>query len=243
MVLNGTDSSGYRAASTSSVGGIAAYMLNKGQNIVAPSLLVTDGIFTDVSVDLDDIFVVVKRNIGGSDKYFVEVFDDDFTTDSGAQIVSGFSGTTYSGYSHLNGKTVDVIRDDIIDPQVSVASGNITVGDVPTSYIEAGLPFSINVTTNPVETRLPSGTIQGQKKRILEVSPVLYKTQNITINGRQIPLKTLPVSGVGGVTAFTGVKKTPGFLGFEREAKITISQDQPVFLTVLSLDYKVSVGQ
>ena len=243
MVLNGTDSSGYRAASTELVGGIAAYMLNKGQNIVAPSLLVTNGIFTDVSVDLDDIFVVVKRNIGGSDKYFVEVFDDDFTTDAGAQIVSGFSGTTYSGYSHLNGKTVDIIRDDIIDPQVTVAGGNITVGDVPTNYIEAGLPYTISVTTNPVETRLPSGIVQGQKKRILEVSPVLYKTQNITINGRQIPLKTLPVSGVGGVSAFTGVKKTPGFLGFEREAKITISQDQPVFLTVLSLDYKVSVGQ
>ena len=73
-------------------------------------------------------YVVVKRNIGGSDKYFVEVFDDDFTTDSAAQIVSGFSGTTYSGYSHLNGKTVDVIRDDIVDPQVAVAGGNITVG-------------------------------------------------------------------------------------------------------------------
>ena len=95
----------------------------------------------------------------------------------------------------------------------------------------------------PVETKLPSGPVQGQKKRVLEVSPVLYKTQNITVNGRQIPLKTLPVSGVGGVTSFTGVRKTPGFLGYEREAKITISQDQPVFLTVLSIDYKVSVGQ
>ena len=243
MVLNGTDSSGYRAASTQAVGGIAAYMLNKGQNIVAPSLLVTDGIFTDVSTDLDDIFVVVKRTVGGATKYYVEVFDDDFTTDSGVQVVSGFSGNTYGGLSHLNGKTVDVIRDDIIDPQVTVSSGNFVTNGQPTSYVESGLPFTINVTTMPVETKLPSGPVQGQKKRVLEVSPVLYKTQNITVNGRQIPLKTLPVSGVGGVTSFTGVRKTPGFLGYEREAKITISQDQPVFLTVLSIDYKVSVGQ
>lgn len=243
MVLNGTDASGYRSASQSAIGGIAAYMLNKGQNIVAPSLLVTDGIFTDVGTDLDDIFVVVKRSVGGSDKYFVEVFDDDFTTDSGVQVTSGFSGTTYGGLSHLNGKSVDVIRDDIVDPRSTVSGGNFTTSLQPTSYAESGLPFSINVVTQSVETRLPSGVIQGMKKRILEITPVLYKTQNITINGRQIPLNTYPASGVGGVTSYTGVTKTPGFLGYNQEARITISQDQPVFLTVLSLDYKVSVGQ
>ena len=243
MVLNGTDASGYRSASQSAIGGIAAYMLNKGQNIVAPSLLVTDGVFTDVSTDLDDIFVVVKRNIGGSDKYFVEVFDDDFTTDSGVQVTSGFSGTTYGGLSHLDGKSVDVIRDDIVDPRSTVSGGNFTTSIAPTSYVESGLPFTINVVTQSVETRLPSGVIQGMKKRILEITPVLYKTQNITINGRQIPLNTYPASGVGGVFSYTGVTKTPGFLGYNQEARITISQDQPVFLTVLSLDYKVSVGQ
>lgn len=34
-----------------------------------------------------------------------------------------------------------------------------------------------------------------------------------------------------------------GFLGYSRDAQITISQDQPVFMTVLSLDYKVSTGR
>ena len=175
MVLNGTDASGYRSASQSAIGGIAAYMLNKGQNIVAPSLLVTDGIFTDVGTDLDDIFVVVKRSVGGSDKYFVEVFDDDFTTDSGVQVTSGFSGTTYGGLSHLNGKSVDVIRDDIVDPRSTVSGGNFTTSLQPTSYAESGLPFSINVVTQSVETRLPSGVIQGMKKRILEITPVYIK--------------------------------------------------------------------
>ena len=227
MVLNGTDASGYRSASQSAIGGIAAYMLNKGQNIVAPSLLVTDGIFTDVGTDLDDIFVVVKRSVGGSDKYFVEVFDDDFTTDSGVQVTSGFSGTTYGGLSHLNGKSVDVIRDDIVDPRSTVSGGNFTTSLQPTSYAESGLPFSINVVTQSVETRLPSGVIQGMKKRILEITPVLYKTQNITINGRQIPLNTYPASGVGGVTSYTGVTKTPGFLGYNQEACLLYTSPSP----------------
>jgi len=45
------------------------------------------------------------------------------------------------------------------------------------------------------------------------------------------------------VPTFTGTKKTQGFLGYSRDAQITISQNQPVFFTLLALDYKVSVGQ
>jgi hypothetical protein len=56
-------------------------------------------------------------------------------------------------------------------------------------------------------------------------------------------LDLLPISGGGGVTTFTGVKKTQGFLGFDREGQITIGQSQPLFFTVLSLDYKLSAGQ
>ena len=39
MIVNGTSASGYRAASTGFAGGIAAFVLNKGQNIIAPSFL------------------------------------------------------------------------------------------------------------------------------------------------------------------------------------------------------------
>ena len=85
--------------------------------------------------------------------------------------------------------------------------------------------------------------VQSQKRRILEISPMLFKTQNIAINNKDIPLDTYPLSGSGGVPTFTGTKKTMGFLGYTRDAQITITQNQPVFMTVLSLDFKVSVGQ
>ena len=71
----------------------------------------------------------------------------------------------------------------------------------------------------------------------------MYLTQNLTINGKSLPLQTTALLGSGGVTSFSGKKKTHGFLGYSRDAQITISQNQPVFMTVLSLDYKVSVGQ
>ena len=243
LILNGEDSSGYRAASLPYTGQIAAFMLNKGQNIVAPSHLVTDGVFVDIAVDVDLIYTIVKRTIGGATKYYVELFNDDFTTDSAVQTLSGFSGTTYSGHAHIDGKTAKVIRDDVVDTDVTVASGNITTAQQPTVYVEAGLDFDVEVITNPVETRLSSGTIASQKKRILEVTPNLYKTQNLKLNNREINLQTTPLTGTGAVPTFTGKKKTQGFLGFDTQGQITISQSQPVFMTVLSLDYKVSTGQ
>jgi len=243
LVVNGTDTAGYRASSLAHTGEIAAFMLNKGQNIVAPSHFVTDGDFVDVGVDIDDIYVIVKRTIGGSTKYYLEIFDDDFTTDSAVQTRAGFSGATYSGHSHLNGETVKVIRDDIVDADATVSSGNVTAGGTPTTYLEAGLNYEVEVKTNPVELRLPSGAVASQQKRILEVTPNLFLTQNLTINGHTTPLQSTGLSGGGGVTSFTGKKKVSGLLGYSRDAQITISQNQPVFMTVLSLDYKVSVGQ
>jgi hypothetical protein len=95
----------------------------------------------------------------------------------------------------------------------------------------------------PFESKLASGSVQSQKRRIIEISPMLYKSQNVAVNNTDISLDTFPISGYGGVPTFTGTKKTMGFRGYTRDAQITITQTQPVFLTVLSLDFKVSIGQ
>lgn len=250
LIVNGSNTAGYRAASTGFAGTISAFMLNRPQQIVAPSTFTTDGTFVDVGVDLDTIYTIVKRTIGGSSKYYIETFDDDRTTDSAIQYYNSPaapdqalpSNTTAGGLSHLNGKTVKVIRDDIVDADQTVSSGNATLGGVPTSYAEVGLNYDVTVKTQPFEPRMQSGSQQSQKRRILEVTPILYRTQNITLNGKEVTLNNLPISGSGAIVSFTGAKKTQGFLGYSREAQITISQSQPLFFTVLALDYKVAVG-
>ena len=251
LIVNGTDTAGYRPASTDLAGSISAFMINRGQSIVAPSSLTTDGQFTDVGVDLDTIYVIVKRTINSATKYYIETFDDDRTTDSAIQYFSGATSpdqglpgsATAGSLSHLEGKTVNIVRDDIVDSDQTVSSGQVTLGGTPSSYAEVGLPYTVTVRTQPFEPRLPSGTIQSQRRRILEINPVLYKSQNLTVNGREVSLQSLPLSGAGAVPTFTGLKKTQGFLGYDRDAQITISQSQPVFFTLLALDYKVSIGQ
>jgi len=244
MVVNGTSTTGYRSASSGLAGTLACYMLNKQQNIVAPSFFVTDGQFRDIAVLNDETYVIVKRTVNSATKYYLEVFDDDFTTDSSVQKTSSFSGTSYNLVSHLQAKTVKVVRDDIVESDVSnvSASGTITTSSQPTTYIETGLDFTIEVITNPAEPRLPSGTVVTQKKRILEISPIMYRTQNLTLNGYEVPLQTLPYSGGGTVPTITGIKKVQGLVGYDNDAQITISQSKPVFFTVLSMDFKLAVG-
>ena len=83
--------------------------------------------------------------------YYVEVFDDDFTTDSAVQTLSGFSGTTIGGHTHIEGKTAAIIRDNIFDASSVVSSGNGTAADTPTSFVEVGLDYEVVVETMPVE--------------------------------------------------------------------------------------------
>ncbi len=370
MIVNGTNTAGYRAASTGFTGSITAFTLNRSQQIVAPASWSTDGDFVDVAVDLDTIYTVVKRTIGGAAKYYLEVFDDDRTTDSSIQYFSGAaspdqplpSTTVIGGLSHLQAETVKIVRDDIVDSDATVGtlandsdalktsavassgnqtlngvlgnndatanlgdtgrfvqllygnisggwttgatititgtdvygaaqtetltttslgfdhggtqqltstklfktitsinqpissssitltigvgtlSGTVTIGGTASSYVEVGLSYTSTVVTQPFEPRMQSGSAQGTRRRILEVTPILFRTQNLTINSKEVDLTTLPLPGTGAVPTFTGTKKTQGFLGYDRDAQITISQSQPVFMTVLALDYKVSVG-
>ena len=249
MIVNGTDTAGYRASSVGLTGTIAAFMLNRPQQIVAPAVWTTDGDFLDIGVDLDTIYTVVKRTIGGSAKYYLEVFDDDRTTDSSLQYFAGASspdqslpgGTTAGSLSHLEGKTVKVVRDDIVDPDQTVSSGNVTLADTASTYVEVGLNYSVEVVTQPVELRLPTGSMQAQKVRVVEASPIMFATQNRTVNGKEVATQTT-ASGSGGLTAFTGIKTVHGLTGYTLDGKVILAQSQPVFMTVLGLEYKVGVG-
>ena len=249
MIVNGSNTTGYRAASVGLAGTITAYMLNRPQQIVAPAVWTTDGDFIDVGVDLDTIYTVVKRTVSSATKYYLEVFDDDRTTDSAIQYYSGAvspdqslpGSTTAGSLSHLEAKTVKIVRDDIVDTDRTVSSGNVTLNDTASSYVEVGLNYTVDVTTQPVELRLPTGSMQSTKRRILEASPIMYQTQNLTVDGKEVPTQEI-LSGAGGVTAFTGVKTVEGLPGFSLAGQVTISQDKPLFMTVLSLDYKVSSG-
>jgi len=237
IIVNGTD------------GTIAAYSIHRTQKVVAPSEFITDGTFEDCSVDINDIYVIVKRTINSTTKYYVELLDDDRTTDASFQLFDGSNdgskptSTTVSGLTHLEGETVEVIRDDIFLGTKTVSSGQITIDQIPTTYVEVGLHYDVLAKTLPAEPRLSSGTMVGRKKRIVDASPVLFQTQNIAINGKEVPLKQFPYTLDSAETVFSGRKRVTPILGFSTEAQIEITQTKPLFFTLLGLEYNVSGSQ
>ncbi len=232
-------------------GTMGVFSILRSQNVVAPSEFITDGKFLDVAVDITDIYVVTERTINSATKRYVEMFDDQRTTDANIQYFSGATSpdqslpgnTTCSNLSHLEGKTVDVIRDNFVLTDKTVSSGAITIDEAPTSFVEVGLPYNVEVKTLPAEPKLPSGVVVSRKRRILEATPILDRTQNVAINGFQCVLESFPYTLGSVPTTFTGRKRIAPLLGYSDTAQITFTQTQPLFATVLGVEYKLSTGQ
>ena len=79
-------------------------------------------------------------------------------------------------------------------------------------------------------------------KREIETA-LVFETQNMTINGKEIPFRNFGESVLDiPVQDFTGTKTAHGFLGFSSTGQITISQSVPLKMTLLGLEYRLSVG-
>ncbi len=176
LVVNGDD------------GTMAAYSLMRSQNVIAPSELITSqGSFIDVSVDITTIYAVVKRNISGTDQYYVEKVEHSLLTDSAK---TGGVASSVS-MSHLVGKEVNIILDGIVQANQTVpAGGTVSFPRASTSSYEVGLPIVVQATTMPIDLKVQSGTRLGFKKRIVEVNALVLDTQNMEINNIEVPFRS-----------------------------------------------------
>jgi hypothetical protein len=230
LIVNGDD------------GTIACYTLLRSQNVIAPSEWTTDGEFKSIGVDVDSIYTVVKRTINSLDVYYVELFDSTVLMDSAKTGGAAASVTM----DHLEGETVKIVRDGIVEPDQTVPASPFTVtfGSAATASYQVGLDFTPTVKTLPVEPRLPSGSLKGFKKRIFEVNAELFETQAISINGKEIPFRRFGTDILDDdVAEFTGIKTLHGILGYNYDGQITITQTVPLKMTLLGIDYKLSAGQ
>tara|TARA_R110000737_G_scaffold224499_4_gene239490 strand:- start:1408 stop:3390 length:1983 start_codon:yes stop_codon:yes gene_type:complete len=223
-------------------GSISCYSLLRAQQVVAPSSVTTDGEFQAVAVDVDTIYTVIKRNINSANVYYVEVFDNTLHTDSAVYSASvSATGTA----AHLAAETLDVIVDGNVEAQKAAnGSGVVTFDRASASNYEIGLPFTVSVKTMPLEPRLQSGSIKGFKKRIVKVNAEVFQTQAMTINGQQVAFRNFGEDVLDtSVVPFTGIKTIGPLLGFVDEGTITVTQSVPLDMTILALDYQLSVGQ
>ena len=214
----------------------------------------------NLTVTSSDTTRLAATDFTNTEVYYLESFDNDHTTDCSIQYTATAgnlpASTTVSSLNFLEDQTVKVIADDNMLTDVTVASNQVTADRVATTYLELGLEYpsftdtlsgstktTPLVRTMPVETRLPSGPVTGNKKRIVKANLILDNTQNIKINGSEVPMRQLGSDFLDqGITKFTGTKSVGPFLGYDFKGQIEITQSQPMFMTLLNLDYRVSVA-
>jgi hypothetical protein len=251
LLKNPIDMAARRAASTDESdrlfvvngddGSLAVYSILVGQNVIAPSRYVTDGSFIAIGVEVADVYVIVKRTVNGANNYMLEKFDPNLTLDS---VKSGGAASSVT-MNQLQGKTVQIVRDGVIEPEQVVPASpyTITFASAATSSFEVGLNYTVTARTMPAEPVLSSGSVQGFKKRIIQVDAIVNDTQAMTINNKQISFRNFGEDVLdSAVQPFTGIKTVHGLLGYSGTGQITITQTVPLKMIVLGLEYRLSVG-
>lgn len=220
-------------------GSMAVFSIMRSQQVTSPSEFTTDGSFLDVGVDVNAIYAVTKRTFNSVDRYFIELFGFEYFTD--CAFVGGAAASA-SGLPHI-AKSLNVICDGSPQGNETVSGGGaVTFDRSSTTSYEVGLPISVYVKTMPAEVKLQTGSRVSFKKRIVEISAVVNKTQNLIINDQPVAFRLFdnPILD-DPIPEFTGIKRVNGVLGYSREQSIVVSQDLPVKMNLLGLDYRVAV--
>lgn len=237
-----TDEGDLLLITNSSDGSMAVFSIMRSQQVVAPSEFTTDGSFLDVGVDVTQIYTVTKRTFNGTNRYFVELFGSSYYTD--CAFTGASAGGVGSGLPHI-GKSLNVICDGVPQGNETVSAGGaVTFDRESTTSYEVGLPISVYVKTMPVEIQLQSGSRVAFKKRIVQVNAIVDDTQHLSINNQPVPFQNFDNPLLDDpIAEFTGVKRLDGVLGYSRDAAIEVTQNLPLKMTLLGIEYKVAVHQ
>ena len=202
----------------------------------------------------DELYMIVKRTINGATRRYVEylkLFDygtdqtDAFYVDSGLTY-SGGATTTITGLDHLEGQSVTILANGSTHPNKTVSNGAITL-DRSSTKVHVGLNFVSLLQTMRIEIAGEGGTSQSKTKRINEVTLRLHETVGVEVgpntdNMERIPFRSSAAAMDTAVPLFTGDKQIEFDDDFNTDGYVTIRQNQPLPLTVISIYPEITIN-
>jgi len=226
-------------------GKIATLTREVDQQVAAWAEQSTDGIYESVCVipngEYNQVWVVVKRTINGATKRYVEYFAEpiyDAPTLNGTDCFYVHSGLTYDGAStstltgldHLEGKSVTILGNGLVQASKTVSNGSITLDTAVTKAV-VGLPYTPSLKTMKLEAGSAVGSAQGLVKKINTVLVSLYETGNGVKVGNTEYQDELPDLTAGSLYTVDREVLAPG--GFEKDGQIYLEQPKPLPCNVL----------
>ncbi len=188
----------------------------------------------------DELWVSVKRTVDGSTVRYIEYLDPTIFVDSGLKY-SGVSASAFSGLDHLEGQIVQIVGDDAVYPNKIVTSGSVSISEgVVAAYI--GLHYPTEIVTLPPEVPQQDGASFGKKKSWSRIILNLYQTLGVSVNGNQLLLRTGGDPMDSPPPVFTGQHDVTNLGWKESDSSLTIKQEQPLGMTLISLTSELNVS-
>lgn len=200
----------------------------------------TSGLFKRVGVLDTDTYFIVRRTIDGVDANYIEKLDETIYTDS-ALVSASHSSATVTGLDHLEGETVKVKLGGAVQTDAVVSGGEITLDRTPVAEtLEVGLEFNPEIKTMPVSDGFQDGPTLNREKRIVRCTINRYNSLGILVNGERIPDRQLDLDTFDDVPSPSSEVTEIYLNGWSKTAQVTITQEDPVPMTILALDLEVS---
>ncbi len=188
----------------------------------------------------DELWASIKRTVDGNTVRYVEYLDPAIFVDSGLTY-SGSAVSSLSGLDHLEGQCVQIVGDDAVFPRAIVSSGTVTTSAaVSTAYI--GLHYPTELTTLQPEVPQRDGSSFGKKKSWNRIILNLYQTLGISVNDNQLVFRTGGDAMDSAPPKFTGQFDITSLGWKEVDATITVKQEQPLGMTLISMSGELNVN-
>lgn len=211
----------------------------------------TQGWFESVAtipgLERDEVWVVVRRNIDGTDTRYIEQFQttqwesgtDAILMDSTITYANVSGTTTLSGLEHLENEEVVVITDGSTHPSQTVDGGTIDL-NWSADTVHVGLGYTSTATTMPLIPPVEAGTSMGKRKKVFKTSINFYKTSYCKIGtpgGKMdiVPFRSSADEMNQRIPLFTGSIEQTFSAGFAKDLQITLVSDLPVPFSVIGL--------
>ena len=198
----------------------------------------------------DDLWLVVKRTIGGATRRFIEIktapfeygaIGDAFEVECGLTY-SGAAVTTVGGALHLAGQSVDVLAGAKVYRGLTVSSGGTVTlppGSAASAKWQLGLPYAAGADTLELDVGGRDGSIIGRRKKVAKVMLSLLETDTTGLEvqsfmrGRWEPVR-MPsiVAPDGRATLFTGNVEVPIDDSWEGQGRVRIRHLNPTPCTI-----------
>jgi hypothetical protein len=195
-------------------------------------------------VRIQDVEGMIEVNIGTDTAYTVAASDPD----GGTFQLSGIDSSLFTAYSdggtvqkvknsfvdltHLQGKEVQIMIDGVVHGIETVTAGAITL-DWYGNKIHVGLPFTSILEPMKLNAGSALGTGRSKKQRVSKIEVTLFES----LGGQAGPSQNelLDLNYDGATDLFTGEIEFQMDSNWGNEATISIVQDDPLPMTVLSI--------